>query len=172
MIIHDIKEENVRKMIRGNFQEQTIVEADMPKYCRGCFGCWLKTPGECVIKDSYSDNAQKIAHSKHLIIVSKCCYGGYSPELKAVIDRSISYLLPVFQTKDKKMFHKPRYKERITLSVLFYGDISEQEKEIAIRLGRGNGRNFHALKSIVDFCGEEELIETLERIVKREEGGI
>ncbi len=27
----------------------TLRDRDL-KYCRGCWGCWVKTPGECVVK--------------------------------------------------------------------------------------------------------------------------
>lgn len=166
MIIHDIKEEEQRKYIKSHWKQDTVLEGENLKYCRGCFGCWVKTPGQCVIRDDFADTGNKIAHSNHLVIVSKCYYGGFSPDVKGILDRSIAYMLPTFRTKDKKMYHKPRYKERIALSVLFYGEISEQEKKIAKELVKANGRNFNALEWNVDFCKEDDVIYTLDNIVR------
>lgn len=166
MIIHDIKEEEQRKYIKSHWKQETILEGENLKYCRGCFGCWVKTPGQCVMKDGFGDIGKKIAHSDHLVIVSKCYYGGFSPEVKGIVDRSIAYVLPTFRTKNKKMYHKPRYKERITLSVLFYGEISEQEKKIAKEVVKANGQNFNTIDWKVEFCKEEDVIRNLQNIMK------
>lgn len=62
--------------------------------CIGCFGCWIKTPGSCVLPDSYQEMGKLLSRTSELILISRCCYGGYSPYVKNVLDRSIGYLQP------------------------------------------------------------------------------
>ena len=43
--------------------------------CRGCFGCWVKTPGRCVIRDDAVSVYPLIARSSDLIYVSRIFCG-------------------------------------------------------------------------------------------------
>ncbi|WP_407654270.1 MULTISPECIES: hypothetical protein [Caproicibacterium] len=36
-----------------------------------------------------------LSQCDELILISKCCYGGFSPFVKNVLDRSIPYIHPV-----------------------------------------------------------------------------
>lgn len=131
--------------------------------CIGCFGCWIKTPGKCVLKDGYENMGKLLAQADKLTIVSRCCYGSYSPFVKNVIDRSISYLLPFFRTIHNETHHKPRYKKRLSLSVHFYGEkITLPEKRTAENLVAANCVNFNIREYKVTFS--ENLNELLEVI--------
>lgn len=112
--------------------------------CTGCFGCWVKTPGTCVLKDGYENMGALLSQTDRLILISRCCFGGYSPFVKNVLDRSISYLLPFFKTVGGETHHQPRYKKELSLSVYFYGEsVSPREIETANELVKTNCRNFY-----------------------------
>jgi multimeric flavodoxin WrbA len=99
------------------------------KNCIGCFGCWHKTPGECVIHDGYQRTGAKLGHCDQLIFVSECVYGSLSPFCKMVLDRSISYVHPNFVTRRGEMHHKRRYDNVITVTAYLYGgNLTEEEK--------------------------------------------
>lgn len=120
--------------------------------CTGCFGCWIKTPGRCVIKDDYATMGEELAKCEELVIVSRCTYGGFSPYVKNVLDRSIGYVLPYFETVNGEMHHKRRYDNVIKISVYFYGEeISPQEKKVAKSLVQANMTNFHGEVAAIDF---------------------
>jgi multimeric flavodoxin WrbA len=40
------------------------------KYCTGCFGCWVKTPGECVVADDMRDIRREYIHSDFVLFTS------------------------------------------------------------------------------------------------------
>ena len=48
---------------KGHEVDVMILRNEKIGACLGCFGCWLKTPGECVIKDAGS-KLPKESHSK------------------------------------------------------------------------------------------------------------
>lgn len=57
--------------------------------CVGCFGCWTKTPGKCVIRDDATWVYPCIAASDTVLYVSRLCYGGYDSVMKTMLERAI-----------------------------------------------------------------------------------
>lgn len=123
------------------------------KYCIGCFGCWIKTPGMCVIKDNYQLLGAYAGQCEELVLISRCVYGGFSVPVKACMDRFIGYMLPFFTIRtDRQMHHQERYHNTFDLHVYFYGeDISAAEKQTAEKLVERNSLNINASKYTVDF---------------------
>lgn len=145
LIIHDLTQEEFKGLNIDKGEAIIISDNGNIHNCIGCFGCWLKTPGQCVIKDSYMSVAKSFAASSEVLIISKCCYGSYSPFVKNVLDRNISYLLPDFTIIDGEMHHKKRYDKRLRLKAIFYGEnITQEEINTAKRLVSANCDNFYA----------------------------
>lgn len=139
LIITDTDISNIR--IEG---EHRIIQPQGEIHpCIGCFGCWVKTPGKCVIQDGYEDTGIWMSKCTELIFISRCCYGSLSPFVKMVQDRAISYLHPDFVLRKGELHHKRRYENVIHLSAYFYGEqITEQEKETAKRILEANADNY------------------------------
>ena len=153
IVIHDLPARELEALgLQTDADTQIISDNGTIKPCVGCFGCWIKTPGQCVIKDGYYTLGEWISRCKDLIIVSECAYGGFSPFVKNVLDRSISYISPHFIIRKKEMHHRRRYDNVINISAYFYGvDITEKEKSTAISLVNANAVNYDANVSGVYF---------------------
>ena len=140
VLIHDVN--NIENFLKINHDEIIVISNDGNiKPCVCCFGCWIKTPGKCVIDDGYNNMGILLSKCNRIIVISQCFYGGYSPFVKNVFDRSIPYLLPYFKIKNGETHHIKRYNNAITLSVNFYGEITNAEKETAKKLIVANGNN-------------------------------
>lgn len=64
--------------------------------CRGCFTCWTKTNGKCVIKDDANELIEKV-NSAYLTIYAFPLYVDSIPaKLKAFLDRMFITVMPVF----------------------------------------------------------------------------
>lgn len=154
MLLHDLPE-NIAGKIFPQLGDDIIEFSANPKpsHCIGCFGCWTKTPGACVIKDRANVLPSMLAASYEFNIVSKITYGGFSVPVKASLDRSISYMLPTFCIRKDEMHHKSRYDNSFILNIYFYSDghISDREKILAKNLVGANGINFGAKKCYLRF---------------------
>lgn len=157
ILIHDVKDLN-EKMPPENGQNNITVISDNGKIhpCICCFGCWIKTPGQCVINDGYNNMGALISKCNRMIIISQCFYGSYSPFVHNVLDRSIPYILPYFRTRNGETHHKNRYDNNIIFTVYFYGKTSDREKETAQKLVMANGINFFARKTEIYFYDKIE----------------
>lgn len=155
LIITDI--ENFNIPVRG--EHKVIKPNGSIRHCIGCFGCWVKTPGRCVLHDGYEETGGDMGKCTELILVSRCCYGGVSPFVKMVQDRAISYIHPDFVMRKGEMHHKRRYKNVITLSLHLYGEnITDIEKETARELLKANADNYDSLvKGVYFYKSVEEL---------------
>jgi hypothetical protein len=130
-----------------DWQAETIVLREKKiALCTGCFGCWVKTPGVCVIDDFGREAARMAIQSDVLIFLSPVTFGGYSSELKKAVDRfACSLLLPFFTKIGGEVHHPARYRPLpglIGIGVLPAPD--EESEGIFTRLVERNAVNFHS----------------------------
>jgi len=77
--------------------------------CLGCFGCWVRTPGVCVVDDKARDLAQHVVQADLMVMLTPVTFGGYSYHLKKAIDRLIGIASPFFTKVEGEVHHRPRY---------------------------------------------------------------
>jgi multimeric flavodoxin WrbA len=153
IIVHDLNPQEFAAIYQKDDADVTVISDNGTIHnCIGCFGCWIKTPGVCVLKDGYNHITESLCKCSELIIISRCMYGSYSPFIRNVWDRSLPYLLPYFVTRNGETHHTPRYGNKFNLTVHFYGDdITEAERETAKALVAANGVNFYSKENSVYF---------------------
>ena len=78
--------------------------------CRGCFVCWTKTPGRCVIADDMAGLTEKYLHADLVIWSFPLYYFGMPSKFKAFLDRLLPTNLPFMTVNaDETSGHPPRY---------------------------------------------------------------
>ncbi len=161
LIIHDLTEEQLNSSGIAGLPGQDyrlISSLEIDRYCIGCFSCWLKTPGRCIITDRFQQMGELLSEADELIIISKETFGGYSSTVKNVLDRSISYVEPFFEIRNGEMHHKERYHKSLKFSAVFYGDdITDAEEETSRKLVKANAVNLNGTIGFVRFVSPAEL---------------
>ncbi|HPL98454.1 MAG TPA: flavodoxin family protein [Bacillota bacterium] len=112
--------------------------------CLGCFNCWVKTPGVCIIDDDGRMIAKEAVQSDLVIFLTPVVFGGYSPELKMALDRLIPIVSPFFTKIQGEVHHKPRYKHYPSLVGIGILPENDQNKEKIFKtLVNKNAVNMH-----------------------------
>jgi len=95
--------------------------------CRGCFSCWLKTPGECVIKDDMAELLKKFAGSDIVVFATPLYVDNVTGIMKNFMDRLIPGGDPHFE-KDEggECAHLMRSEKRVKLVVISNCGFPEQ----------------------------------------------
>lgn len=132
-------------------EEIDVLDCSEINACTGCAGCWVKTPGTCVIDDKASEYAKKITNYEEITIVSKLCFGGVSYKIKRVIDRCIGYVDTFMILDGNDIRHGRRYNHSFKLNVVFYGIGSDLEKEKARSLIDRMCKNYFIEEYMVEF---------------------
>jgi multimeric flavodoxin WrbA len=145
LILHDLDIETAGSLFKYVSDAKIFCAAKKMSKCTGCFGCWLKTPALCVIRDGTEYLGGKIARCDEFIIISRNLYGGFSREIKNALDRSISAVLPFFDVRNGEMHHQMRYSESGAIKAYIYnsGGISDTDKAALTELTKANGININ-----------------------------
>lgn len=139
-----------------------LASDDTIQPCTGCFGCWVVTPGRCVIRDEGRKLALALPKHERLCLISQLTYGMVSPGVKRILDRGIGYLHSKFTIIKDEMHHKPRYDHALELRAYFYGTGDEEERELAEHLISRNGINLFVKDYEVKFYEDvKELVSCL-----------
>jgi multimeric flavodoxin WrbA len=133
--------------------ESIVLRDEKIGSCMGCFGCWLRTPGICLIDDDGRKVVEKVIPCDLLVYLTPVTFGGYSSELKKAVDRiGCPSLLPFLTKIGDEIHHPARYEK--THILLAFGVLSvpelESERLFATLVAR-NAINMHthALSTIV-----------------------
>ena len=94
-------------------------------HCIGCNQCWLKTPGQCVIKDDYKSIIKQLVTAEDLWLVSDTRYGFLNHRGKRIMDRIMPILNMNVEFRDGWMRHQLRY-HALNVGVLYSGDGNQE----------------------------------------------
>ncbi len=152
LVIHDLKDE-IWSRIEAEYAPCTVVaDNGSIRPCIGCFGCWNKDPGRCVIKDGYENMGYLVRHADEVVVICRYTYGGFSGFVKNVFDRCLGYVLPQFEIVVGESHHQKRYDENKPFTFIFYGhDLGQEEKAAAFRYVTAVCANFRAYVQKVVF---------------------
>lgn len=130
--------------------------------CVGCFGCWTKTPGKCVIRDDAVKVYPLIASSRHILYVSRIRYGGYDTTMKTMLERAIPVQQAFIRLVDGETHHVQRAVVPKEAVIIAYGASSPEEQDIFRRLVARNAKNM-SFKNYRILFAEESVIENIVR---------
>jgi multimeric flavodoxin WrbA len=109
----------------------TLREMDI-RSCNGCFGCWIKTPGECFSPDDGHLIRQAVIRSDFTLWASPLRMGFPSALLKMIMDKSIPLIHPYFVVENNEAHHRPRYDHYPRLGLLLGREADTTPDDIAI----------------------------------------
>ena len=138
-------EEALLKLLR---EERTEIRGyamrDVPlAHCQGCFECWTTTPGLCKTEgDAGREITAALIKSDLLVILTPVTFGGYSSEIKKVMDRIICLVLPFFRRVEGEVHHSRRYPSYPAMAAIgVLGAPDEEQARIFRSLVERNARN-------------------------------
>ena len=76
--------------------------------CRGCFSCWIKSNGKCIIDDDANGLIKKMDNADLLVYAFPLYIDSIPAKLKALMDRQFIHVQPVFVPYDAMTRHPVR----------------------------------------------------------------
>ncbi len=111
----------------------------------------MRSPGVCNVNDDNRVIAAAVSACDLLIYLTPITFGGYSSELKRMVDHQIQNVLPYFEEAENETHHQRRYSRYPDFLAVGWMDKANPYAEAVFRnLVYRNSLNFHARKSV---CG-------------------
>jgi multimeric flavodoxin WrbA len=130
------------------------------KGCSGCFGCWVKTPGECVKRDDSATVCRAAIDADLLLLASPMKMGFTTALLKRAADQMIQLIHPFFIVEGGEVHHRARYAHYPEFGLLLGVDEDTDAEDIEItttmwsRMAR-NLKSRLAFTAVADRSAEE-----------------
>ncbi|WP_295435865.1 NAD(P)H-dependent oxidoreductase [uncultured Prevotella sp.] len=134
--------------------------------CMGCFRCWTKTPGKCVIRDDATAVYPCIAKSNKVIYVSRLKYGGYDSVMKTMLERAIPIQQAFIRIHNDETHHVQRAVTPKQATIIAYGEIDEEERDIFRNLIARNASNMSFESYNIIFTTEAMLDDMVNKVLE------
>lgn len=148
--VEGLKEEN-----EVDLKEVTLKDLDV-RSCMGCFSCWNKTPGKCVINDDMQGIIDDLIWADLTIWSFPLYYFGVPGKLKTLIDRQLPMSLPFMSQAAENGGHPSRYdlsgKKTVLISTCGFHTVKGNYDSVCAMFDRFTGGNYQKI-----FCAQGEL---------------
>ena len=138
------------------------------KYCTGCWGCWVKTPGECVAKDDSADVCRAVINADLVLHASPVIMGFYSALLKKATDKLIPLIHPYAAVDQGEAHHRARYRRYPLLGLLLERGDGADDEDIAIihEIHSRTALNFKSTVALAKLTSDpiEEVAREIDRL--------
>ncbi len=116
------------------------------KPCLGCFDCWYKTPGKCIIKDDMNELLSKFLSSDIVVFATPIYIDNLTGIMKNFMDRLIPVIDPRFERDEiGECRHKKRFEKYPKIVVISNCGYPEQSHFQVLRLlFKRVARNLHS----------------------------
>ena len=106
---------------------------DLPlRYCVGCFGCWAKTPGECVARDASLEMDRAVINADFVLWAAPLKMGFPAALLKMAMDKHLPLIHPYMVVDQGEAHHLRRYPRSPRLGLLVEKEADTDERDLQI----------------------------------------
>jgi len=153
--------------------EHTVTRLDLRSMdlhcCVGCWGCWVKTPGECTNGDASLEIDRAIINSDFTLWAAPLRMGFPSALLKTIMDKGLPLIHPYMVVDQGEAHHLRRYEHYPRLGLLVEKESGTTEADLHI-ISDIFCRTALNMKSRLEFCmtTESPAPELAQRITSRE----
>lgn len=125
--------------------------------CAGCLNCWVKTPGQCILKDDMADLYPRYLNADLVIFSAPLKKTGFLPaKMRAFTERLIPLLHPFIHLEKGECHHQRRYDRYPKLGLMIQNPLGFSADEIAL-VKEIMTRSFLNLKSEMAYFEAEEI---------------
>lgn len=110
----------LESLLRARGHEITHLQLrNLPlRYCIGCWGCWVKTPGQCLSRDASIQIDRAVINSDFTLWAAPLKMGFPGFLLKMALDKHLPLIHPYMEVVHNEAHHLKRYKRYPRLGLL------------------------------------------------------
>lgn len=129
-------------------EAHTVAQLDLRslplRYCVGCWGCWVKTPGECVARDASLEMDRAVINADFVLWAAPLKMGFPAAPLKMALDKHLPLIHPYMVVDHGEAHHLKRYARypRVGLLVEKEADTDERDLQIVTAIHCRTALNF------------------------------
>lgn len=161
----------VKEALTGfEIEEKPIGRGDI-HYCVGCFGCWVKKPGECVLGGDITNINRAMMNADVVVYLCPVVFGQFSANIKYALDRWLPNMLPFFKVrKDGSTMHPRRYESYPRQFIIGYAqNLSAEDAQLFTDISKNHRSSVDVL---IDDGTDSQIINALKSSnLKRIVGG-
>jgi len=106
---------------------------DMPlRYCVGCWGCWVKTPGECINHDASLEMDRAVINADFVLWASPLKMGFPTELFKRAQDKHLPLIHPYMEVDQGEAHHLKRYASYPRVGLLLEKEAGTDERDLQI----------------------------------------